>query len=63
MTDFTRKVFRVTMDGIDWNGKPATATKMVETFGDAEQAKYIVIKQDFPSFIRKVETWTVERVA
>lgn len=61
--DLTRKVFAVTITGISWTGEPVTVTKTVETHGNDAQAYHVILTQDFPSNIRKVEGWTAERVA
>lgn len=62
MTDWTLKHFRVTMTGLGWNGTTRTDTVEVTTHGDAEQAKYVVVKDHFPPQMRKVEVWDIERV-
>lgn len=61
-TRFARKVFAVTVTGIAYSGETITETVNVETHGDAEQAKRIVITQAWPMRMRTAERWDVARV-
>jgi hypothetical protein len=62
-TRFAAKVFAVTVHGISWTGETVAVTVEVATHGDAKQAEYVVLRDNFPTNVRKVERFETVRLS